>query len=283
MTTTGLVVRNQVRGITGALVVSGVTILLTVEMWWLAWQRPASHLIAYAVIGLGIVLFITRSSGFRVEEEDEDNPEYDPVRLTVDFAELALQSVVAAVVVLFVYGVMDLSTPAHVVARTALLQVVPLGFGAALANRLLHEAEDEGEDDDAERRSLRANVAVFAAGAIFFSLPLGASIEVNLLAMYAGWPRLAAVIAMSLVVAYLILYELEFRGQSRRRSAERKLREMLAHAGQTCIVYAVGVGVSVLLLWGFGYLTYSLSVNAQKVVVLSFPTTVGGAAARVIL
>jgi putative integral membrane protein (TIGR02587 family) len=277
------VLRNQVRGITGALVVSGVTILLTVEMWWLAWQRPGSHLIVYTVIGLGVVLFITRSSGFRVEEEDQDNPEYDPVRLSANFAELVLQSVTAAIIVLFAYGVIDSSTPPHVLARTALLQVVPLGFGAALANRLLHEAEDEAEDDSAEQQSLRGNVAIFAAGAIFFSLPLGASIEMNLLASNAGWPRMAAIVAMSLVMAYLILYELEFRGQSRRRSEERRLREMLTHAGQTCIVYAVGVVVSVLLLWGFGYLTYSLAVNVQKIVVLSFPTTVGGAAARVIL
>jgi len=282
MTTVSRVLRNQVRGVTGALVVSGVTILLTVEMWWLAWQRPASYLIVYAVVGLGIVLFITRSSGFRVEEEDEDNPEYDIARLTVNFAELVLQSVLAAVVVLFVYGVLDLASSLHVVGRTALLQVVPLGFGAALANRLLHEAEDD-QEDSAEQQSLRGNVAIFAAGAIFFSLPLGASIEVNLLASNAGWPRVAAIVAMSLVMAYLILYELEFRGQSRRRTEERRLREMLTHAGQTCIVYAVGVVVSVLLLWGFGYLTYSLAVNVQKIVVLSFPTTVGGAAARVIL
>jgi putative integral membrane protein (TIGR02587 family) len=282
MTTVSRVLRNQVRGVTGALVVSGVTILLTIEMWWLAWQRPASHLIVYTVIGLGIVLFITRSSGFRVEEENEDNPEYDLARLTVNFAELVLQSVFAAVGVLFVYGVLDLASSLHVVARAALLQVVPLGFGAALANRLLHEAEDD-EEDSAEQQSLRANVAIFAAGAIFFSLPLGASIEVNVLAANAGWPRLAAIVSMALVMAYLILYELEFRGQSRRRSGERKLREMLTHVGQTCIVYAVGVAVSALLLWGFGYLTYSVTVDVQKILVLSFPTTVGGAAARVIL
>ena len=168
------------------------------------------------------------------------------------------------------------------VARTALLQVVPLGFGAALANRLLHEAED-GDDDSAEERTLHENVAVFAAGAIFFSLPLGASIEMNILAANADWPRMAAIIASSLLITYLILYELEFRGQSRRRSGERERRGMLIQAGQTCIVYAVGVGVSALLLWGFGYLTFTLAVNVQKVVVLSLPTTVGSAAARVIL
>lgn len=281
MTTVDRVVRNQTRGITGALIVAGVTVLLTAEMWWLAWERPGTHLIAYSIVGLGIVLLITRSSGFRVEEEEErDSSQYNPVRLGLDFAELVLQSVVAAFIVLLMYGVIRLSTPAHVITRMVLLQIVPLGFGAALANRLLHEAEDQ-PGESAEEQTLRENVAIFAAGAIFFSMPLGASIEMNILASFADWERLGAIIAISLLTAYLILYELEFRGQSH-RTLDREGAALL-HTGQVCVVYAVGVIVASLLLWGFGYLTYSLAVDVQKVVILSFPTTVGGAAARVIL
>ena len=280
MTAVGRVLRNQIRGVTGALIVSGVTILLTIETWWLAWERPASHLVTYAVVGLGVVLAITRTSGFRIEEENGDGGgKYHPTRLAVDFAQLVVQSVVAAFVVLLAYGVVDRGTSAHVVARLVLTQVVPLGFGAALANRLLHEMEDE--DDSAAESTLPANLAVFAVGAIFFSLPLSASIEMNVLAASAGWPRLAAVVAMSLVAAYLILYELEFRGQSR-RAVDREWAALI-HAGGTCVVFAVGLGVSALLLWGFGQFTYSTAVDVQLIVVLSFPTTVGGAAARVIL
>lgn len=279
MSTLDRVVRNQTRGITGALIVAGVTTLLTAETWRLAWERPAHHLILYAIGGLGVVLLITRSSGFRVEEED-DGAQYDPLRLVVDFAQLALQSVVAALLVLLMYGVVDLSTPAHLIARMALLQLVPLGFGAALANRLLHEMEDQ-QRGNADQRSLPSNVAVFAAGGIFFAMPLGASIEMNILAAGADWAHLGAIISVSLLTAYLVLYELEFRGQSR-RTVDRE-RAAVIHAGQVCIVYVVGLTVSAALLWGFGYLSLSPAVNVQKLVVLSFPTTVGGAAARVIL
>ena len=279
MTTVGRVVRNQTRGITGALIVAGVTILLTAETWRLAWERPAWHLLAYAAVGLAVVMLIVRSTGFRVEEEQTNGAQYNPLRLAVDFAQLVLQSVVAALIVLVMYGIVDPATPVHVIARMALLQIVPLGFGAALANRLLHEMEDK--DDSAERASLPVNVAIFATGAIFFSMPLGASIEMNILAASADWLHLAAIIAVSLLAAYLILYELEFRGQSR-RTIERRWA-VLVHAGQVCIVYAVGIVVSAVLLWGFGYLSYSPAVDVQKLVVLSFPTTVGGAAARVIL
>ncbi|MFC7141850.1 DUF2391 family protein [Halosimplex aquaticum] len=280
MTEVSRVVRNQTRGITGALVVAGVTILLTAETWWLAWERPAAHLIVYSVVGLGVVLLITRTSGFRVEEEDESTAQYHPLRLAVDFAQLVLQTLVATVVVLWMYGIVDSSSPPHLVARMGLMQVVPLGFGAALANQLLHEMEDQGEQTT-ERRSLPTNVAVFAAGAIFFSLPLGASIEMNILAASAGWLRHGAIVAVSLATAYLVLYELEFRGQARRTVDHEQA--VLLHAGQVCLVYAVGLAVSVVLLWGFGYLSFTPATDVQKVVVLSFPTTVGGAAARVIL
>lgn len=276
------VLRNQVRGITGAFIVTGVTILLAAEMWRLAWGRPASHLIIYSAVGLGVVLLTTRSSGFRVEEEvdAQDESQYQPLRLGVDFTELTFQSLVAALVVLFMYGIVNVSTPTHVIARMALLQVVPLGFGAAVANRLLQETENQRAGTD-KRRTLSENMAVFAVGAIFFSLPLGASVEINILAALVGWRRLALIIAVSLLTAYLILYELEFRGQSR-RTVNRE-RGALIHAGQVCIVYAVGFTVAALLLWGFGYLTYSVAADIQKILVLTFPTTVGGAAARVIL
>jgi len=274
------VLRNQARGISGALIVADVTILLTIETWWLAWERPVSHLLAYAVVGLGLVLAIMRSSGFRVEEENENCSQYGPLRLTVDFAELVLQSVVAALVVLVVYGVVDASTSPHLVGRMALLQVVPLGFGAALSNRFLAETDDETEEDPQEQ-SLPENVAVFAVGALFFALPLGASIEMRVLTAGASWPHLAAVVLLSLLSAYLILYELEFRGQSR-RTVDREWA-LPVHAGHVFLVYVVGLVVAAVLLWGSGYLSYSLSVNVQKIIVLTFPTTVGGAAARVIL
>lgn len=280
VTSPGRVVRNQIRGISGALIVSGAVILLTAETWWLANQRPAWHMITYAVVGLGIVLAITHSSGFRVEEEAAGGTQLDPVRLSTDFAELVLQSVVAAFGVLFMYGIITLSTPLHVMARQGLLHVVPLGFGAALSNRLLAESE-EADGDSAEAEALPVNVAVFAAGAIFMALPISVSVEVNLLAATAGWVRLAGIVAGSLVTAYLILYELEFRGQSR-RTVDREWAAAV-HAGQTCIVYVVAVGAATTLLWGFGHLTYALAVDVQQVVVVSFPSTVGAAGARVVL
>jgi uncharacterized membrane protein len=186
----------------------------------------------------------------------------------------------AAFVVLLAYGVITISTPVHVIARMGLVQVVPLGFGAALSNRLLRETEDD-QDESVAELTLAENGAVFAVGAVFLSLPLAASIEMQVLASTATWGNLSAVVALSLATAYLVLYELEFRGQGARTAGHE--RAALIHAGQVCLVYAVAVAVSTLLLWGFDHLVLSPIVDVQTVVVVSFPATIGGAAARVIL
>jgi uncharacterized membrane protein len=64
--------RDQGRGVVGALVVS-VGLLFTMEMWWHGWQLPAEWLIVYALVGLAVVLAITRSVGFEAQEEQRQS------------------------------------------------------------------------------------------------------------------------------------------------------------------------------------------------------------------
>jgi uncharacterized membrane protein len=64
--------RDQGRGVVGALVVS-VELLFTREMWWHGCQLPAEWLIVYALVGLAVVLAITRSVGFEAQEEQRQS------------------------------------------------------------------------------------------------------------------------------------------------------------------------------------------------------------------
>jgi len=124
--------RDQGRGVVGALVVS-VELLFTMEMWWHGCQLPAEWLIVYALVGLAVVLAITRSVGFEAQEETRRSP---LKRAATDFIELVLQSFVTAYAVLLLFGIVDVGDPPFLVARLGLLLVVPLGFGAALANKV---------------------------------------------------------------------------------------------------------------------------------------------------
>lgn len=331
---------DQGRGVTGALLVVGTSMLYTMEVTWLGRQLPPAVLLAYAVVGLALVLVVTKYVGFRASDQGEADRgvrEY-----VIDFSELLMQSFVTAYVVLLLFGFLRLDDPVLVAVRLGLVFVVPLAFGASIANQLLGSeggggggsgsggggggsggsgsgggGDDSGDgggrgggggsrgtrgsDGDAasgdgggggsgggggdsrtgtQGRSFVHDLVVYTAGAVFVTAPFAPTEEVPLIATTAGWPRLFAMVVASVLVAYLILFELEFRGHEHRVGRESPLQQW----GTAFTLYAISVAVSVLLLAAFGqFLTDQLSVVVQQVVVLSFPSAIGASGATVVL
>lgn len=264
--------RDQGRGVVGALVVSS-GLLYTMEMWWHGWQLPTTWLLAYAVFGLAGVLAITRVVGFRADREGA----WQLRHAAGDFMELVLQSFVTAYTVLLLFGVVDLDESLITVARLGLTFVVPLGFGAALSNALLTASDDGKAETD---RPILQRLGEFAVGAVFVSMTVAPTEELPLVAAHAGWLRLALVLVLSVLVAYLVLYELEFRG-SRARAANRTLVDRV---GNGFIAYAVGLVVSVALLAAFGWFEGTPpTVWVQLTVILGLPASLGASGAQVVL
>ena len=268
----GTVLRDQGRGVVGALIVS-IELLFTMEMWWSGWQLPTAWLVVYALVGLAVVLAITRSVGFR---EDESEAEQTGLRTVLtDFTELLFQSFLTAYTVLLLFGIIDYGNLRTAV-RLGLLFVVPLGFGAALANELLRETDQEREGG----RPLYRNLGVFAVGALFVSMTMAPTDEMFLMAAYADWPRLGLVLVLSVLVAYLVLFELEFRGHEA-RTAESTTVDQLGHA---VVTFAVGIVVAAGLLAAFGqFRSAPVSVWVQMTIVLGFPASIGASGGRVVL
>lgn len=274
--------REQGRGIVGALLVVGTTFLYTMETWWWGWTLPTKHLLVYALVGLAVVLAITRKVSFRESEqnsnskqENSDSGRGNPVWKTLtDFAELVLQSFVAAYVVLLTFGVVELGDPLAIVARLGLIEVVPLGFGAALANELLRGGKQTGQE------SLVGSIAAHSIGAVFVAGGISPTQEMELLASYMGWVRAPVLVMLSLLVSYLMLYELELRGQDSRLRG----RETYWQVGYAFLVYAVAVVVGTGLLAAFGhFIDTPVSVAVQMIVIVSFPTSIGASAAQVVI
>lgn len=264
------VLRTQGRGITGALLVVGVATLYTMETWWIAWRLPTIHLLLYALGGLLCVFLVMRSVGFREGGERESL-----VRTAVDFSELVVQSVAAATLALLLFGVADGDSTVLSVVRLALVQAVPLGFGASLANVLLSEREDGTEEADFPR-----NVPIFALGAAFVVFPVAPTEEMRVIAVEAGTLRLSLLVVLSVVVVHLILHELEYQDQQYRVAD----RSAVYQFGLAFLVYAVGLVVSSAFLLGFGQFDGATTFEAaQLVVVLTFPASVGASGAEVVL
>jgi len=227
-------------------------------------------------VGLALVLGITRQIGFRTDRQtpvEQASPLRDAV---VDFAQIVLQSFVASYTILLLIGIVDVSTSPNLVVRLGLVELVPLGFGAALANRLFGST-DQGEAEKEVR--FPENVAVFSVGALFVASTIAPTREMELVAAHMGWPRHVLLVALTLVLVYLVLYELDFRGQGGRVRDRWHLQ-----AGTVFVVFAVGASVSFLLLLAFGHFVgATVALAYQETVVLAFPASLGAAAAQVIL
>jgi uncharacterized membrane protein len=289
--------RDQGRATVGAFVVVGISYLYTMEAWWLAWQLDTTHLLVFTVAGIAIVLELARTIGFHKQNESDGSRDegssgdgdsvgdgessgdwrlgsavYDTV---TDATEAIVQSFVAAYVVLFLFGVLTFDDSPVTAARLGIFHVVPLGFGAALANDLF-----AGSGGEQPSRKFAESVGVFALGAIFLSAPIALTQEMELIVTYTEWSRLAGLLVATLLATHLTLFELELQGQDRRVRHRSKLLQV----GHTFTVYAVGVVVAVALLAAFGHFDgQPVSVWVQETVVLAFPTSVGASAAQVVL
>jgi putative integral membrane protein (TIGR02587 family) len=233
-----------------------------------------SHLLVYAVVGIGGIVFLTHAIGFR-QEDRIASPESAPgVALAVESAEILFQSFLAAYVGLVVLGVLTLDDSLGTAVRLGLIEVVPLGFGAALANHL--GMTDGAHDYEAY---LPRNVAVFTIGALFLASTIAPTQEIELIAVQIGWLRTLSLGLLSVVVTYLALFEFEFRGQK-----ERSERSRRAQAGMTLVAYAVGVVVSIGLLTAYGhFIGVGVAVMVQQTIILAFPASLGAAGAEVVL
>jgi len=267
------VLKDQGRGIAGALFVVGLAFLYTMESWWLGWRLPLSHLLVYAVVGLLVILAVTQQIGFQSEAAGRSRN--SPRKVVVDFAELVFQSFFTAYLVLLAFGVVNLGHSFVSLARIGLIQVVPLGFGAAVANRLL-----TGAEEDIDEEAFPRNLPTYVFGAVFVAFPVAPTDEIEVIALQAGWARLAGVVVLSVVVAYLVLYELEFRGQNARIESRSRLTQL----GSAFVVYAVGLSVAVAFLAAFGnFAGATLEEGIQQTIVLSFIASIGASAGEVVL
>lgn len=267
------VLRDQGRGVAGSLFVVGLSFFYTMESWWLGWRLPMGHLVVYVVVGLVAVLAITQQIGF--QEEVEDRARRTLPRLAADFAELLLQSFVTAYLVLLAFGIVETGQTLVTIVRTGLFQVVPLGFGAAITNQLLSQSDDAHEE-----ASFPRNVPTYVLGAAFMSFPVASTEEIEVIAVHADWVRLASVVALSVVVVYFVLYELELRGQQSRRES----RSWVMLVGSAFFVYVVGVVVAVTFLLAFGHFAdTTVAEQIQQTIVLAFIASTGASAGEVVL
>lgn len=226
------------------------------------------------------MLALSHISGFRLQA--------DRHRFSTDLEEAVQALAVGAVgglIVMVTLARLGPDDPPEQWARLIALQAIPLSIGAALGNAFLAEGGSRVSGDDpppaSASKALLVDVAATAFGAFFVSFNIAPTEEVQLLATQMSPAHLAALMFLSLVIAYAIVFEAEFLGIGRRRAQIGPFQQPSA---ETVLSYCVALVVAAGMLYLLGRVETGdpLRDVVAQTVVLGLPATIGGAAGRLV-
>lgn len=264
----GRYLRDLGRAFAGALVFS-IPLLMTMEMWASGVAMDRGRLLLFMLAGLPLLYGLSFYAGFSRGRGLRNDLLDTAVALGVGF--------VTATVLLILFGVIEGdASPREVVGMVA-LQAVPGAMGALLARRQL-SGDRDGGDGDEDQASYGGELFLMAAGALFFALNVAPTEEMILIAYKATGVHLLALVAVSLLLLHLIVFEAGFAGQ------EEADHPAQAFFHFTLPGYAIALMVSLFVLFVFGRTDgHDLGGVVQTCVVLGFPAAIGAAAARLLV
>jgi putative integral membrane protein (TIGR02587 family) len=273
-----------VRAASGGLLF-GVPLLYTMEVWWTgSHTTPRQMLAVLALLSLP-VLALNKTTGFR---KSRDVRTRDAVADTIE--ALAVGIVVTAVVLVLLQEITP-DTGLRSGLGKVVYEAVPFCLGVGVARHFLHggraapddssdgsatDGAADGEDESALHPTL-SDLGATVLGATFISLSIAPTDEVPMIASAMSPAWLLALVAMTLLTSYAIVFAADFHGQEGRNTQEGAFQRPIT---ETLVSYLVSLVVAGLLLWLFQRGVRPSADLVTRIVVLGFPAAVGGAAGR---
>ena len=270
-------IRGVVRAFSGAFLF-GIPLLYTMEMWWLGQVASPGEVLLIVGISLLANFGLVTAAGFKHETSLFGRIEQTMVAVAV--------GVVGAAVVLLTLNQLGADDAPHTILGKIVLQVLPLSIGASLANIGFGSNEErDGDDDDGSTRqpgvwhALFNDIGATAIGATFISASVAPTEEVPMLAARMEYWHVLALIGLTLVTGYIIVFASGFDP-----AAKRDREHLFQHpATETVLSYLVALVVA------FGALLLTKQVSADvpasfaltQTLVLGLPAMIGGAAGRI--
>ena len=265
-----------VRAFSGAFLF-GIPLLYTMEMWWLGDVAGPGHLLLVLGIALVANFGLVSAAGFK-----EEKSLFSRIEQTMD--AVAVGAVGSAIVLLTLHQ-LNLDQPPLAMLGKIVVQTLPLSIGASLAN-IVFDSNKGREGDDAEGsrmptwwHALLNDVGATAIGAAFIASNVAPTEEIPMLAARMEYWHLLALIGLTLLTGYIIVFASGFDP-----AAKRDREHLFQHpATETVLSYLVS------LIVAFGILAITKQISADdppafiltQTLVLGFPAMVGGAAGRI--
>lgn len=263
-----------IRAVAGAFIFA-MPLLYTLEMWTTGATASLWKLQAMLVSALLLNVVINYFSGFKDESSWRGALEEAIEALTV--------GIVAAAVVLLVLDRISPGDPLESLTGKIIIQAVPLSIGASVANSIFHrrgngEAAGEQEPEQPEGSGVLNDIGATAVGSVLIAFGIAPSDEITLLAGEMAYVHLLALMVLSLLLSYGIVFASGFDKGRAPGPFHRPVTETVL----SYLISLLVAGAVLYLLDGIDAGT-PIHLALAMIIVLGLPATIGGAAGRLVI
>ena len=247
--------------------------MLTMELWWEGFFVPAWRLVLLLAVNAVVLLILQHYSGLTHKKTI-------PAQIRAAVVAYGIGILVSALS-LFALGVLHGDLRVRELAGDLVLQAVPVSIGASVAM-----SEFGGEHREVERRRARAGywgaLGMALAGAMLFGFSISGTEEPLLVAEQLTVARAITLMLLSLLQVHAIVYAVDFK-QASENAGSRGHKLAVLREGISTYVLALVVGV--FLLWTFGTIHPGIGLVAAiyATIALGFVTSLGAAAAELLI
>ncbi len=255
----------------------GIPLLYTVEVWWIgSVTHPARLLFVLAVVFF-LVLLLNRTSGFRTMK---DASIADAAKDSVEAMAIGL---IMVTVVLVLIREITIDSPLRQALGKIVYEATPFTIGVALAGQFLRRGRTpDGDEEGGGKSAFEATIADVGAtllGAVFVASAIAPTDEVPLITTAMRAPWILAIVGLSLLVSYAIVFEAGFADQEQRKAQDGYIQHPVT---ETLFCYLLALLAALAMLWFFQRWEPGdpLDLVLQQTLVLGLPAAIGGAAGR---
>jgi putative integral membrane protein (TIGR02587 family) len=254
----------------------GIPLLFTMEMWWIGEYAERWKMLTFVLLAFGANFGLSWVSGFRRESTVAGAVE--------EAVEAVAVGIVAATAMLLVLNRISWGEPLDSSMGMILVQSVPLSIGASVANEVFGRPRDRrGRGSDAPHtvpawQELLTDIGATIIGGIFIGFSIAPTEEIRMLASGLNLAHLLAIVGFTLLVSYAIVFASGFDRPTPGGLFQHPVSE-------TALAYVVSLLVALVTLYLFDQIDLGQPLQSvmQQAVVLGVPTTVGGAAGRLVV
>ncbi|GAB4465841.1 MAG: TIGR02587 family membrane protein [Elainellaceae cyanobacterium] len=228
------------------------------------------------------LMLLNVKGGFRAKQA------HTLAQVLTESAEGLAIALITATLSLMLIGILRFDTGIDAILGRIIMVTLPFSIGVGIANNLLSQGGEKEESEPAQKgdhwqdqawRLTLADAGATLLGAIAVGASIAPTDEIPMIASSLSPGRLLVIIASSLLLSYIIVFQADFGAQSQRRSQPVFFQ---SPTSETLASYLISLAISMLMLWLFQVVRVGDPLNqwVSYTIVLGLPSTIGGAAGR---